>query len=59
MAMFERQDADKDGVLKGDEIPEQMRGRLDRVDTDKNGEISKEEMQELAKRMGGGGRDDQ
>ncbi len=56
MAMFERQDADGDGVLKGDEIPERMRGRLEMVDTDKNGEVSKEEMQALAERMGGGNR---
>ena len=54
MAMFERQDADKDGILKDDEIPERMRGRLEMIDTDGNGEISKEEIKAIAERMGGG-----
>lgn len=56
MAMFERQDADKDGVLKGDEIPEGMRGRLEMIDTDGNGEVSMEEVKAIAERRGGGGR---
>lgn len=53
MAMFARQDADKDGVLKGDEIPERMRGRVEAVDTDGDGAISKDELKTAIERMRG------
>lgn len=36
-------DKDGDGKLSGDEIPERMKGMVDRVDTDKDGAISREE----------------
>lgn len=60
MEMFAQADANKDGKLAGDEIPERMRNFMDRIDSDGNGEISKEEMEAMAERMqnrgGGGGR---
>lgn len=56
MQMFSTQDANADGKLTGDEIPERMRGRLDMIDTNGDGEITKAEMEEMAKRFGGGGR---
>ncbi len=56
--MFETRDANKDGKLVGDEIPEQMAGRLKQLDTDGDGAISKQEMGAMMQRMreGGGGR---
>jgi len=53
--MFKRRDANGDGKLSGDEIPGRMRGRIDRLDTDKDGAIT---LQEFRSGMGGmrGGR---
>lgn len=54
---FARMDADGDGKISGDEIPERMRDRLKDIDTDGDGAISLEEMQEMIKnrRQAGGG----
>ncbi|TWT50302.1 transaldolase/EF-hand domain-containing protein [Rubripirellula amarantea] len=53
--MFENRDADGDGKLSGDEIPEAMSGRLARIDADGDGSLSKEELTKAMSRMGGGG----
>ena len=52
--MFERFDANKDGKLSGDEIPERMRRMMDQLDTDKDGAISTEEFRSGSGRMFGG-----
>ena len=61
-AMFTENDADGDGVLKDDEIPDRMRERLADIDTDGDGGVSKEElmarfaaMREQRGGRGGGG----
>ncbi len=58
--MFEQRDANKDGKLSGDEIPSQMAGRMERIDTDGDKAISKAEiekaMSQMGGRTGGGGR---
>jgi hypothetical protein len=41
--VFARQDADENGKLEGDEISERMQGRVDEIDTDGDGAISKDE----------------
>jgi Ca2+-binding EF-hand superfamily protein len=59
--MMNRMDADKDGKLTGDEIPEFLRGRLTEIDTNGDGGLDKAEMEAMASRMrerggaGGGG----
>ncbi|MEM8666496.1 MAG: EF-hand domain-containing protein [Planctomycetota bacterium] len=50
--MFQQRDANKDGKLSGDEIPEQMAGRLDRIDTDGDQAISKKELESAMSRAG-------
>ena len=52
---FARMDADGDGKLSGDEIPNRMKERLEQMDTDGDEAISLEEMQEMIKRRRGGG----
>ena len=54
MEMFDTQDVNKDDKLSGDEIPDHMRHRLDFVDTDGDGEVSREEMEAMAERFRGG-----
>lgn len=57
--MFEQRDANKDGKLSGDEIPEQMAGRLEQIDTDKDGSVSRTEIETMMSRIrerGGVGR---
>ncbi len=49
--MFETRDANGDGMLSGDEIPEQMMARIERLDTNADGAIDKEEMKKAAGRM--------
>ncbi len=56
LRMFEERDANKDGKLSGDEIPEQMAGRIERIDTDKDGSVSREEVRTMMSRMQGEGR---
>jgi hypothetical protein len=52
--MFQRFDANKDGKLSKDEIPERMRSRMEPMDTDKDGAISEEEFRNGSARMFGG-----
>lgn len=61
-SLFTRADANEDGKLTGDEISERLAERLDSVDSDGNGEVSKEEYTKSLKAMferrseqGGGG----
>ncbi len=54
-ARFAEWDADQDGKLTGDEIPEFMRGRLDAFDQDGDGSVTLEEMQERMRRFREGG----
>ncbi len=54
-AMMERMDADGDGKLSGDEIPEPMRERATDADTDGDGALSLEELQAM-RPPGGRGR---
>jgi hypothetical protein len=54
--MFQMRDQNQDGVLKGDEIPEQMAGRLEQIDSDGDGAVSREEMERMVGRMRAGGR---
>jgi hypothetical protein len=49
--LFETRDADKDGKLSGDEIPERMRQNLERVDANKDGSVDRTEMQQAMSRM--------
>ena len=49
--MFERSDANKDGKLTGDEIPERMRDRLKMIDKDGDGAITKSEFAAMTARM--------
>lgn len=55
---FTEADADGNGKLEGDEISERMQGRLDDVDTDGDGAVSKEEYMTMVEnfRNGGGNR---
>ena len=49
--MFESRDQDGDGMLRGDEIPEQMASRLDRIDQNGDGAISREELKGMMDRF--------
>ena len=51
MKMFADMDKDGNGELAGEEIPERMQGRVASIDTNEDGKISKDEMQEFAKQM--------
>ena len=59
LRMFESRDANDDGKLSGDEIPEPMRGRMERIDQNGDGAISREEVERAAEmfrdRAGGPG----
>ena len=46
-----RRDADGDGKLSGDEIPERLRRAMDRVDADGDGAVSREEIEKMAEGM--------
>jgi hypothetical protein len=58
-AIFARRDENEDGKLTGDELSGRLADRVEQLDTDKNGEISREEfdagMQNFAGGGGGGG----
>src|SRR5262249_42065827 len=43
-AFFDRLDANKDGKLSRDELPEQLRANFDRLDANTDGSISPEEL---------------
>lgn len=53
--MLERYDANKDGKLSGDEIPERMRDRVAEIDTNKDKAVDKAELEAMARQFGGGG----
>ncbi|MHC5111660.1 MAG: outer membrane protein assembly factor BamB family protein [Planctomycetota bacterium] len=57
-AMFKENDADKDGKLTKDELPERMQDRMDQLDADKDGAVTLQEFQDGTRRMFGrrGGR---
>ncbi|MEQ1827746.1 MAG: EF-hand domain-containing protein [Pirellula sp.] len=42
-AIFARMDADSNGKVEGEEISDRLKGRMDQIDTDKDGALSKEE----------------
>ena len=46
-AFFDRMDADKDGKLTKDEMPERMAERFDSMDADEDGSVTLEEMQKM------------
>jgi len=52
--MLERHDADKDGKLSGDEIPERMRQNLSQVDTNDDKTVDRSELEAMARRFSGG-----
>lgn len=52
--LFEQYDANKDGKIAKEELPEMIQGMFDTLDGDGDGFLSKEELSALAGRMGGG-----
>lgn len=54
-AFFDRRDADADGKLSGEEIPDRMRQSLNEIDKDGDGAVSREEFQERMKQFRGRG----
>ena len=49
--MFERSDANADGKLTGDEIPERLRDKIAMIDKDGDGAITKSEFAAMSARM--------
>lgn len=54
--LIEENDADKDGLLKGDEIPERMRNNVERFDTNGDGALDKAELEAGFRSFRGGSR---
>lgn len=54
--MFKTQDANGDGKLTGEEIPDFFRGRMDMIDQDGDEAITLEELQKMIESRGGRGR---
>jgi len=54
--MFEQSDANGDGKLSGDEIPERMRQGMARIDTNGDGAIEKSEIEQMMRSFGGSNR---
>ena len=50
-AMFAENDADEDGKLAGDEIPGRMANRVEEIDSDGDGAISKDEFMTAVEKM--------
>ena len=50
--MFETRDANRDGKLSGDEIPEMLKNRLSAIDKDGDGAIQKSELERAATMLG-------
>lgn len=50
--MFEQRDANKDGKLSGDELPDRMKENLARVDENGDGAIDKAELEKAMARIG-------
>lgn len=51
---FDRYDADRDGFLSADELPQRMRAFLGRLDRDGDGKLSRSEAESLGRMLGGG-----
>lgn len=49
--IFQRRDANGDGKLSGEEIPDRMRGNLERMDTDGDGAVTLAEFREAFSQM--------
>jgi Ca2+-binding EF-hand superfamily protein len=49
---FEKLDKNKDGYLDASELPERLKGRLQRVDQNNDGKVSAEEYKRVAARLG-------
>jgi len=54
--MFKQFDANSDGKLTGDEVPERMRRGMARIDTNADGAIELSEIEQMTRSFGGGGR---
>lgn len=54
-AMFKNQDANGDGKLTGDEIPDFFKGRMDAIDANGDKAITLEELQKVIQNRGGRG----
>lgn len=54
--IFQRRDANGDGKLSGEEIPDRMRGNLERMDTDGDGAVTLAEFREAFSQMRSRGR---
>lgn len=54
-AIFDRRDENQDGKLSGEELSGRMADRVEQLDTDKNGEISKAEFDAGMQNMFAGG----
>ena len=52
--MLERNDANKDGKLTGEEIPERMRQGMARIDTNSDEAIDRAELERMMNNFGGG-----
>ncbi len=52
--MFRNQDANGDGKLSGDEIPEFLKGRMESIDTDGDQAITLDELQKMIQARGAG-----
>ena len=50
-AIFVKRDADMNNKIEGEEISERLKGRMDELDTDKDGAISKDEFMDGMKKM--------
>ncbi|HWL08780.1 MAG TPA: hypothetical protein VNQ76_10260, partial [Planctomicrobium sp.] len=51
---FEENDKDKDGVLKGEEVPERWRNDLEQIDTNKDGALDRAEVEARFRSFGRG-----
>jgi len=51
-AFFERLDANKDGKLSRDELPEQLRANFDRLDANTDGSLNPEELAQAGRQFG-------
>jgi Ca2+-binding EF-hand superfamily protein len=53
--LIERFDANKDGKLETDEVPERIADKLMRADADGDGVLTKDELEKAGQKLGGGG----
>lgn len=54
LRMFAERDANEDGKLDASEMPERLAERLDQIDTDSDGSVSREEIKAMMSRMQSG-----